>query len=143
MDRHEAARRDRVMRAYFEGKDWDHNDEFVLKRQFVARSAELLPAHPFLIDDEWDVVAGETNQGRGDLVFTDGEGGYAVVEVKYLRDRSGRTARSKRTKSRKEVREQAVTYARAIASRIGPDAKVSAYAYTNEAPDTPEKVGGS
>ncbi len=135
MDRAEAVQRDQVMRAFFEGKGWDHNDEFKLKRGLVLRSAELIPGYPFIVDDEWDVVPGKTNNGRGDLVFTDGEGGFAVVEVKYIDlDRSGSTARSKRTDSRKKVVEQAMDYARLLYARVGPAARVEAYSFTNERP---------
>jgi hypothetical protein len=48
MRRHEAMRRDRILRDLFNGKDWDRNEEFMLKRSLVLRSAELLPGYPFL-----------------------------------------------------------------------------------------------
>ena len=142
MDRAEAKGRDRVLRAFFQGKDWDRNDEFMLKRNLVLRSHELLPAFPFLVDDEWDVVAGQTNNGRGDVVFADGEGAFAVVEVKYIDlERSGRTARAKRTDSRGKVLEQARTYAVAAAHRYQATGGVLALAYTNESPDVLVEVG--
>ena len=50
MDRVEAVRRDKVLRAYFDGKDWDENDEFVLKRELIGRSEMLLPDFPWLRD---------------------------------------------------------------------------------------------
>ena len=142
MDRAEAQRRDGVLRAFFDGKDWDDNDEFKLKRRLVLASAELLPAFPFLVDDEWDVVPGHTNHGRGDLVFTDGEGSYAVVEVKFIDlGRSGHTARVKRTKSRGLVVEQARKYARVVARRESATGIVVAYTFTNESPDAPIEQG--
>lgn len=142
MDRAEAERRDRVLREFFVGKDWDHNDEFILKRSLVLRSGELLPDCPFVIDDEWDVLPGHTNHGRGDLVFTDGEGGFAVVEVKFIdNDRSGRTARVKRTKSRGLVVDQARTYGEIVARRDGATREVIAFTYTNEDPDRVVEVG--
>ena len=61
MDQAEAQRRDRVLRAFFEGKDWDQNDEFMLKRAMVLNSREWLPAHPFVIDERhsrWPTTKG-------------------------------------------------------------------------------------
>lgn len=141
MDRDTAPHRDRVLRAFFEGKDWDENDEFKLKRSLVLSSAELLPGFPFLIDDEWDVEPGKTNQGRGDLVFTDGDGRFAVVEVKFIDlGRTGKTVRTKRKNSRNKVIDQAVDYGVKAHERFGPDVKVESYSFTNEA-DAPVLQG--
>lgn len=84
-----------------------------------------------LIDDEWDVVPGAPQHGRGDLLFTDGEGTYAVVEVKHLDvGATGPTARVKRTKKRRQVEAQALTYAAHATARFrGP---AVAFTYTNE-----------
>ena len=137
----EAARRDRVMRAYFLGKDWDRNEEFQLKRRLVCESHRLLPAFPFLVDDEWEVVSGMTNLGRGDLLFTDGACRFAVVEVKFIDvGRTGHTARVKRTRSRGLVIEQARTYARAMVERLGQPGLVRAFTWTNEDPDGPVEI---
>ncbi len=141
MDRETALRRDQVMRAFFEGKDWDDNDEFKLKRHLVLNSGELLPGFPFLIDDEWDVEPGKTNEGRGDLVFTDGEGAFAVVEVKFIDlGRTVKTVRTKRKNSRNKVIDQAVDYGVKVYERFGPDVKVESYSFTNEA-DAPVLEG--
>jgi hypothetical protein len=51
--RSEVQHRDQVLRAYFQGRDWDENKEYALKRDLVLRSAELLPDFPYLFDDEW------------------------------------------------------------------------------------------
>jgi hypothetical protein len=133
MDRTTAMRRDQVMRGFFEGKDWDRNDEFLLKRHLVVHSSQLLPGFPFLVDDEWDVGPGKTNKGRGDLVFADGEGAFAVVEVKFIDlARSGKTARAKRNDSRGKVVDQAVDYGKKLYERYGPTSTVEAYSFTNE-----------
>jgi Holliday junction resolvase-like predicted endonuclease len=124
--------RDRVMRAYFEGRDWDQNPEFQLKRQLVLEGASELSAFPYLLDDEWEVVPGATEGGRGDLLFGDGQGGYAVVEVKYMNPLGGgRTARTARNKKRKKVEEQARTYAEAV-RRQHPGAEVRAFVLTDD-----------
>ncbi len=80
MTRDEAAHRDRVLKAYFAGRDWDESPEFVLKREFVLRSLEFLPEYPLAWDDEWEVEPGQSDEGKGDLVLTDGTGRFAVVE---------------------------------------------------------------
>ena len=133
LQRAEAMHRDRVLRSYFAGNDWDRGDEFLLIRDLVVRSSELLPDYPYVIEHEWDVVAGKTNEGRGDLVFSDGGCRYAVVEVKHIDlQSSGDTAKTKRTKSRKKVKEQAVFYADRMAMRLESESTVAAYSFTNE-----------
>lgn len=80
--------------------------------------------------------ARQPNLGRGDLVFADGEGRFAVVEVKFIDlGRSGSTVRAKRTESRKKVVEQARDYASKLAALLGPDVTVEACWYTNEEPE--------
>lgn len=134
----EAQHRDGVLRAFFQGKTWDNNAEFQLKRELVRQSHLLLPNYPWLIDDEWEVNPGHPNDGRGDLLFTDGIDRFAVVEVKFIDARSGGTARAKRTHNRSSVREQALKYAAALRQKY-PEATVVAYAYTNESP-TPLEI---
>lgn len=136
MDEAEAERRDRVLRSYFEGRDWDDAGEFALKRDFVRRSSELLPELPYLVDDEWEVSPGYTQAGKGDLVMTDGMGIFAAVEVKLIEGGafggSGSSTRRSRTRKRQTVRGQARRYARVLRVRF-PDAdEVRAYTWTNE-----------
>lgn len=137
MNQDEAKRRDGVLRAYFEGRDWDAAGEFGLKRDFVMRSAELLPDLPYLVDDEWEVIPGHAQGGRGDLVMTDGLGNFAAIEVKLIVGGtwggSGSSRRRSRTKKRQKVRKQAQEYA-GVLTRRHPDAvDVRAYMWTNEA----------
>ena len=134
----EIQRRNQVLRDYFEGRDWDRNDEYLLKRKLILSSDQLLPNYPYVFEDEWEVEAGRADQGRGDLVFTDGSGFFAVVEVKWIDLPSeGKTASTKRTHKRKKVREQAIKYAEIYEQKliaINPDLinQVVAYVYTNE-----------
>ena len=55
MNQSEFQRRDQLMRAYLQGRDWDGNKEFGLKRHLILNGDELLPDYPFVIDDEWEV----------------------------------------------------------------------------------------
>jgi len=127
------AHRDRVMRAWFDGRTWDSNDEFLLKRRLLAANLPELAVFPLLIDDEWEVVSGETNHGRGDLLFTDGAGAFAVVEVKRFPALfGGKTSRTCRNKKRKAVREQAWTYARAVLRNLVDAQSVEVFVYTDD-----------
>lgn len=127
------AHRDRVMRAWFEGRTWDENAEFKLKRDLIRANVPDLAVFPLLIDDEWEVVSGATNDGRGDLLFTDGAGAFAVVEVKWLPELfGGRTARTSRNKKRKAVRNQAWTYAQAVLRNYADAQTVTAFICTND-----------
>lgn len=133
MNKIEIQHRNQVLRAYYLGRAWDKNKEYLLKRSLVLYSAELLSDYPYLIDDEWEVEANRTQDGKGDLIFTDGEGRYAVVEVKWLDlNRSGDTVRTSRNKKRQKVQEQAMIYAHALKQQLGDSVQVAAYWFTNE-----------
>ncbi len=141
IDRSEIGRRDRVLRAYFEGRTWDVNAEFGLKRELVLKSYHLLPEYPFLIDNEWEVSPNMSQGGRGDLIFADGFGQFAVVEVKWLNlNSTGSTACARRTQKRKEAKEQAVRYRNILASQLPQARKVEGYYFTNEYRDRVIKV---
>ena len=124
MDAGEVTRRDRVLRDYFEGRDWDKGAEALLTRELVLCSAEVLPAYPFVFDHEWEEVPGRTQDGRGDLLFTDGCGAFAVVEVKSI------LGAGKNNNRRTAVEKQARRYHAAAAARFGSDVK--AFVYTDD-----------
>lgn len=132
--------RNQVLRAYFEGRDWDTNGEYALKRKLVLNSTKLLPDYPYVIEDEWEVQPGRTDRGRGDLVFTDGSGSFAVVEVKAIdlesTERTGTTKRVSNRKKRRTVEEQAFRYAEIYQKSLNEDQtvgnQVKSYLFTNE-----------
>jgi len=133
IDRAEIGHRDRVLRAYFQGRDWDGNNEYALKRKLVMNSPELLPDYPFVLGDEWEAEPNRGEQGKGDLIFSNGEGRFAVVEVKWIDlVRTGKTVRTGRNKDRNKVREQAEKYRDILAAKLGPDCHVEGYYFTNE-----------
>lgn len=133
MSKAEMQRRDQVLRAYFQGRDWDENNEYALKRYLVLNSHKLLPDYPLLIDDEWEVEPNRNQEGQGDLLFADGAGRYAVVEVKWLNlATSGRTTRGSRTKKRQKVKDQAADYSYALARRLETFIQIEGYWFTNE-----------
>ena len=55
MDKDQIDYRDRILRAYFSGRNWDKNDEYLLKQHFILRSTQLLPKYLYLVEDEWEV----------------------------------------------------------------------------------------
>ncbi|WP_239112898.1 hypothetical protein [Halomicronema sp. CCY15110] len=133
IDRAEIGHRDRVLRAYFEGRYWDGNEEFALKRELVLSSSQLLPDYPFVVDDEWEAEPNQGDRGKGDLIFTNGESRFAVVEVKWIDlVRTGKTVRTGRNRDRNKVREQAEKYRDILAAKLGPDFHVEGYYFTNE-----------
>ncbi|MAA79333.1 MAG: hypothetical protein CL916_08735 [Deltaproteobacteria bacterium] len=81
-----------------------------LKIYLISNSSELLPDYTYVVDDEWFVIDGKSQYGKGDLLFTDGTGHFAVVEIKYLTPYSGATARKKRNKGKNKVEEQVYKY---------------------------------
>lgn len=141
IDRAEIGHRDRVLRAYFEGRYWDENEEFALKRELVLKSHEIFPEYPFLIDSDWEVCPNMAQNGQGDFIFTDGMGSFAIVKVKWIdRLSTGDTASARRTKKRKKVREQAAGYRDVWASRFPDAVKVEGYYFTNENRNTVVKI---
>jgi hypothetical protein len=137
MNQTEIQHRDSVLRAYFEGRDWDRNNEYALKRKFVINSVTFIPDYPYLIDDEWEVEPSRTEQGKGDLLFTDGAGRFAVVEVKWIDlegssgSRTGSTRRVSNRKKRRQVEEQADKYTQALGRLLDSFIEIEGYSYTN------------
>ncbi|MCU0569897.1 MAG: hypothetical protein MUF49_25410 [Oculatellaceae cyanobacterium Prado106] len=144
--------RHKVLCTYFEGRDWDRNGEYVLKRELVLMREQLLPNYPYVIEDEWEVEPGRTDKGRGDLVFSDGMGRFAVVEVKWLdlldheqseSTRNGDTRRVSNRKKRRKVEKQALEYAKAYEeTQLREDVtvlQVEAYLFTNDY-DRPKRI---
>lgn len=143
MDQAEAQRRNQLLRQFFEGKDWDRSEAYQLKRELVLRSSELLPDFPLLIDDQWEVQTGKP--GRGDLIFADLEGNYAVVEVRHLeQDRPSRAprggARSGIPTPRSQMVEAARRHAMAVASWDDVDIAL-AFTYSSDDHDHVMPVG--
>ena len=137
MNIQEIKHRNLVLRSYFEGRNWDLNSEHSLKRELVLESDRIFPQYPYVIEDEWEVTPDKSNDGKGDLVFTDAAGRFAIVEVKHINlELYGGNASTKRTSRRKVVKEQAVRYAEQYAN-LASDRQiyvkqVEAFIFTNE-----------
>jgi hypothetical protein len=147
VDKSEIVHRDQVIRGYFEGRNWDKNGEYSLKRKLILDSRQLFPNYSYVIEDEWEVEPGRTDQGCGDLVFTDGSGHFAVVEVKWIdlesTERTGSTKRGSNRKKRRKVEDQAIHYAGVYAELnlggLHSDYSIEAFIFTNES-DQPRSL---
>ena len=107
-----------------------HN-EYSLQQLLISAADKRRP-YTKLYAQEWEVKPGHPNCGKGDLVFKrPGFEEYLVVETKYLNQRSGRTACTSRTRSRKKVVEQALHYG-AEFKKLHPKANVEIATCTNE-----------
>ena len=89
-------------------------DECDLQKRLIVgvrvAPLEILP-YKDVYAQEWDVVPGQTQCGKGDLVFKQpGLDKFLVVETKYLTTNSGHTARASRNRGRQKVIEQAYRY---------------------------------
>lgn len=125
MNLEEAQRRDTALRAYMEARDWDEDRERQLARALVLGSRALLPRFPLLVGLEWEAPDGS----RGDLLFRDADGNYAVVEVKV-------PSRNK-TKARGVVEKQALKFAGHLKSVL-PAGSVTPLVYTDDEHDEGE-----
>ena len=85
------------------------------------RKEKALLEYRYISLFNWEVVPGMSQYGVGDLVFSDGNGNFAVMEVKHLTSRSGKNQREKRRKARKKVKEQTIKYMSAF-KRMVPEA---------------------
>lgn len=128
----EVIKRDTILQAYFFLRDWDRNGEFESVRTLVIHRREMLPSFPYVFDYEWEMTPGNPNEGRGDLLFTDGAGGYAAIEVKYIPPESTRNIRRRNREKREKAKEQVARYGRAV-FELRPDAqRVTLMTYNNE-----------
>ena len=105
--------------------------EHILQKQ-VIRYQRNHPPFTQLYAQEWEVIPGYSQFGKGDLVFKrPAFEEYLVIETKYIRTDSGKTARGSRTRNRKKVVEQALRYG-AIFKQRHPGAEVEVATFTND-----------
>ncbi len=106
-------------------------NELELTQYLVASDQPQLRAFPLLIGWEWHVYPNRSQCGVGDLLFTDGTGRFAVVEVKFLTPRGGHTARESRRRGRRKVELQAKTFGMLLL-RFNPGIRgVDSFYFTN------------
>ena len=107
----ELIHRDNTIRNYIINRTWDKNPEFLIVQDVIRNLGEKIPQfrnYKYAYDYEWEVVQGRTNEGKGDLVFTDGLGKFLIVECKK--------------KDPQKLRKQAIDYMKTF-KEIHPDLK--------------------
>eukprot|EP01129_Flabellula_baltica_P006327 TRINITY_DN235_c0_g1_i2.p1 TRINITY_DN235_c0_g1~~TRINITY_DN235_c0_g1_i2.p1 ORF type:complete len:256 (+),score=25.77 TRINITY_DN235_c0_g1_i2:315-1082(+) len=131
--RQEAIERDRVYRSFIENNVWHIDEEFKVCQQFVCKvSKELFPEYPYVFAYEWGVSdVGHTQDGKGDIVLYDGDQRFLVVEVKYIAERTGKTARTRNRTHRRTGEDQVAKYTRIWQSRY-PQYEVEGVLHTNQ-----------
>ena len=131
----EIERRDKIIHDYITGRTWDKNPEFLLIRQIVKGDIieNYIDKYSYIYDYEWEVIDGFTNYGKGDLVLTDAQDNFLIIECKYINlDETGKTARTKRRKNRRHIEMQTPKYITAFKWKT-PEAKtVIGLGVTNE-----------
>lgn len=103
--------RDKTIRCYIISRNWDKNPEFLLVREVVQNLKTRRPElseFKYIYDYEWEVEPGLSDKGKGDLIFTDGNNNFLVVECK--------------NKHSQEVRQQTLKYMKLL-KRIYENAK--------------------
>ncbi len=113
----ECRRRNKVLTDYIKGHEWFLSHEFHLLRKLVMTPDEICSwkqyynKYPLIFDHEWECC-----DGRGDLLCTDGENNFLVVELKSFTNSgtgSSKTHSTARTKKRRPGEEQTVRFAKA------------------------------
>lgn len=111
--------------------------EFGLVQEIVKKQKKVcdgrLKRYPYIFKYEYCIFPGQSNTGKGDLIFTNKRENFMVVEVKYLDlHQTGKTAKNRRTKKRKHIKTQTKRYMKELSTSY-PDAKsIKGIAYTNE-----------
>eukprot|EP01028_Stygiella_incarcerata_P006535 TRINITY_DN2668_c1_g3_i1.p1 TRINITY_DN2668_c1_g3~~TRINITY_DN2668_c1_g3_i1.p1 ORF type:complete len:672 (+),score=181.94 TRINITY_DN2668_c1_g3_i1:362-2377(+) len=103
-DEESLAKRDTVIRQYL-AHVASSGDEKASVALAFTNSDDVLRKWPFIYQYEWEFIPGHSNDGKGDIVLTNGNM-FLAVETQYLTSRSGSTMCTKRTQKRKEIRER-------------------------------------
>ena len=131
----EIRHRNKIIREYITGRTWDKNSEFLLIQKIINGDIvqNYIEKYSYIFDYEWEVIDGYTNHGKGDLVFTDAQGNFLIIECKYINlNETGKTARTKRRNNRRHIEKQVPKYINAFKWKT-PDAKnVIGIGVTNE-----------
>lgn len=108
----ECVRRNKILRSYVRRWHWEYDLEFKVVQNLLAVPTPYfwLPFHakyPLVYDFEWETF--HWDGGHGDLVLTDGLGGFLIVEAKSLftfGQGLASTRRTNRTRKRSLARQQ-------------------------------------
>jgi hypothetical protein len=126
----ECMRRNSIIRPYIIQRDWHMSLEFKLIKNLVHVLGTPRPEwtpyaerYRYLFDYEW-----ANPSGKGDLIFSDGQNNFLIVEVKTMETDNGAstgpTSRVRRRRKKRHVEEQADKYSR-IWHRLNPQVKTT------------------
>lgn len=85
IDKEELLHRDKTIRNYINARNWDKNPEFLLVKDLINELGNRRPDlkdYIYIYDYEWEVIQGEAHKGKGDLIFTDGNNNFLIIECK-------------------------------------------------------------
>ena len=111
----------------------DNMPEFLILK-YIVLHPEVWPRYreyPLIFAWELPLDPQRTDAGKVDLVLTDGQGKFLLVEVKYISPKPGKTARTKRNKNRKKGAEQASSFKTQF-QQLHPEWHVDAETVTND-----------
>ena len=129
--------RDDRLRSKILNNTSNHSHEFRLVQEIIKKQKTVcggrLKRYPYIFNYEYCMIPGQSNTGKGDLIFTDKRDNYMVMEVKYLDFyQSGKTAKNRRTKHRKKVKTQTKKYMKELSSFYPGAKSIKGIAYTNQ-----------
>jgi hypothetical protein len=109
----ECKRRNSIIRPYIVQRDWHMSLEFKLIRDLVLGNipqwTPYAEKYHYLFDYEW-----ANPSGKGDLIFSDGQNNFLIVEVKTMKTDIGAStgirSRERRRRKKRHVEEQADKY---------------------------------
>ena len=106
-DEQSLKKKDGIIRPYLEFIAASGDEKASVAWAFV-NSTDVLKKWPYICQYEWELIPGRSNEGKGDLVLSNGTM-FLLVETQYLTSLSGATKCTKRTHKRGEIREACVS----------------------------------
>lgn len=125
--------RDKKQRARIFNISANNSSELNLIREVIKKIKKIwnrnLKKYSYVWNHEWCPVIGQTDKGKGDLVLTDGNRNFLVVECKFI---SYFGNKSNRTHNRKKVKDQTIFYMKKFKELNFGEISILGMAYTNE-----------
>jgi len=107
-------------------------EQYILINQIDLK---IFQDYPYIIEYQYMLEPPHSQMGKGDLIFTDGNNRFLVVEVKFLRQsspiNSGRTTRVRNRNSRRHLESQVIKYGKHFLT-LFPNSEVRVIGSTNQ-----------
>ncbi|MHA1124885.1 MAG: hypothetical protein ACTSO7_06555 [Candidatus Heimdallarchaeota archaeon] len=117
-------------------------DEETVLMSFIVSHQKHIPTlcdFPYLLEFEYEIIPGKSNLGRGDLLFSDGENNFLIVETKYLKKKTTGKTKNKNTtrrKQRRKAEKQVIEYSHDLKNKY-PQAKTNSLIIYDETLEPP------